>query len=281
MTGAYANTAALRSDLERFVAMVSDAADLSAPVPRLTWTAAETVAHATGSVAALGGAVVGDVSAVAPIVEAAVQPVGPHVTQGEACAPVNEVTVRHFRTDTPKEAAANLQASGELLLAAIPNSPPDVDRPTPWYGPGKTRTAGTIAAAGHGEILIHGLDVARALGRPWPIAPESAGPVIAATMRGMAQYLLTPAGRAFHGVVEVRISGFDRFTLEFADGTVTVGGPRRWRDVTYRVTMSPEAALMVGYGRASLWSYVAKGQIRPGGPQPWRAPGFGTLLSKP
>lgn len=277
--GAYENTRALRSDLERFVAMVSAAADLSAPVPRLRWTAGQTVAHATASVAALGAAVVGDVAGVTPIVAAAVQPDGPHVTQGEAVAPVNEVTVRHVRP--PKEAAAGLLASGEALLAAIPGSAPEVDRPTPWYGPGKTRTAGTLAAAGHGELLVHGLDVARALGLRWPIPPESAGPVIATTFRGMAPYLVTAAGRAFRGVVDVRILGVDRFTFEFAGGAVTVGEPRRWRDVTYRVSMTPEAALMVGYGRASLWSYVVRGAIRPGGPQAWRAVGFERLLAKP
>lgn len=277
--GAYENTRALRSDLDRFVAMVSAAADLSAPVPRLTWTAAQTVAHATASVAALGAAVVGDVTGVTPIVAAAVQPVGPHVTQGEAVAPVNEVTVRHVRP--PKEAAAGLLASGEALLAAIPGSGPDVERATPWYGPGRTRTAGTLAAAGHGEVLVHGLDVARALGVRWPIPAESAGPVIAKTFRGMAPHLLTPAGRAFRGVVEVRIAGVDRFTFEFADGAVSVGEPRRWRDVTYRVSMTPEAALLVGYGRASLWSYVLRGAIRPGGPQPWRSVGFERLLAKP
>ena len=134
-TGAYESIRALRSDLDRFVSMVSEA-DLAVRVPGLTWTVGDTVAHVTGAVTALGHGVAGDDTGPSPLVEAANQPEGPYVTQSDSVRPVNELVVRHYAADSAKQAAAGLLEAGEVLLGAIPRSGPDAERQTPWYRQG-------------------------------------------------------------------------------------------------------------------------------------------------
>jgi hypothetical protein len=67
--------------------------------------------------------------------------------------------------------------------------------------------------------------------------------------------------------------GGPRYLIAIDDGVahVTGAGPRAdcW------ISADPVAFLLVGYGRASQWSQIARGKLLAGGRKPWLGTAFG------
>ncbi|MET9634020.1 SCP2 sterol-binding domain-containing protein [Lentzea sp. NPDC006480] len=125
------------------------------------------------------------------------------------------------------------------------------------------------------ELLLHGTDLARALGRPWLITRAQA----VACLRGLlpAVVLLTDQeiARRASGTYHLRLRGGDDWTLHVRDGAVRVE-PGRPRRADVRISVDPAGFLLGSVGlvsRSRAWPVVR-------GRRPWLVLRFGRLFSR-
>lgn len=115
-------------------------------------------------------------------------------------ATVNGTLIREFSQGAdPRplaEAVTMIEEGLAAFLAATATLEPDAPLATPWYGPGVTRTPDTLTALALGELLVHGLDIARATSAPWPIGRTEAAIVADEVFARMLPLMLTDRGRA-------------------------------------------------------------------------------------
>jgi uncharacterized protein (TIGR03083 family) len=283
MAGIYEHVSALRSDLDRFTALIASepsAASLAKPVPGLTWTAGEVISHVTAVLTAMAATLRGEALPFADAIEDL--PATGTVPVNQIVAIANERGVEAYKPVDVDSAAVMISEAGKELIEAVSQAAdPSRVCPTPWYGIGATRTAGTLAAVTHGELLMHGLDLARALGRPWELPRASAAPVAYALLSGMAPYMVTDAGRALTATFALSIRGGERIVVRFANGAMTTEALVGRVHADCRMSMDPAAVLMTGYGRASQWPYIARGQLLAYGREPWLAMKFLGCLHRP
>ncbi len=176
----------------------------------------------------------------------------------------------------PAQLAALLIDENETLLAAIGDDP---DRHLHWYD--VEVPAASIAGVWLGELLIHGLDLARTLGRGWPIDRDQAVAVFEALVPIFPRVVNQDAAPKAAGTYHLRVRGHADYAFEVTpDGDLTIESRKPDR-ADLHVSVSPVAYLLVGYGRANEWAAVAKGQIRAWGRKPWLAPRFGSLFNPP
>ena len=130
-------------------------------------------------------------------------------------------------------------------------------------------TPEAMTAALVGEQLVHGFDLARAVGRRWSIDPSAARLMLAGTAPLLAHFVDDEAIRHVSARIEVRIVRGARFTLVLERGRAAVepGGGRCdcW------IRAQPVPWLLTGFGRVNRWLPLLRGQILAGGRRPWIA----------
>lgn len=131
-----------------------------------------------------------------------------------------------------------------------------------------------------GEAVLHGYDIATAVGRPWPIDPTHAllilygyGPVFGTILNPD-----TAPGVTAGFAIELR--GGPSFTGRFTDGEFAFEAPDSG-PVDCTITADPAAFLLWGTGRIPPWPAVALGLITPGGRRPDLALRFADLFAYP
>lgn len=120
------------------------------------------------------------------------------------------------------------------------------------------------------ELLVHGHDVAAALGQPWPIDPLH----VALAVEGVNQVLpgfVDPRAAAGHtATYEYRLRGLARHTYVFRDGVLTVNPPDHPRPDVH-ISADPVTALLLNYGRIGPLRPAVTGKVRAWGRKPWLA----------
>lgn len=126
------------------------------------------------------------------------------------------------------------------------------------------RALGTLL----GEFLVHGHDIARTLGQPWPID----GAYVPMVLAGLHQVLpgwVNPATAGEHTVTyELRLRGLARYRYVFTDGRLAVNPPHPGR-IDVRITADPATALLLVYGRMRPWRAALTGKVYAWGRRPW------------
>ena len=126
------------------------------------------------------------------------------------------------------------------------------------------------------EQLVHGLDFARALKRPWRIDCRDAILVASASMALVPEIIDRDGTAGVHATFELRLRGGPRYRVRIDDGTATVtevsGSADCWMNV------DPVAALLLGYGRIGQWGQLLRGRLIVGGRKPWLVLKFSELL---
>src|SRR5260221_10811295 len=227
MTSVVPDRRAVRQALEqesgRVAGLVRDSAPLDGSVPGLDWTRAQLIAHLCAISEAFAATLRGE-DFVARFGAQFVGSYGTGPTFPEAVAATNARVLADVSFPGPAEAADALITGTARLLDAF-DANPDLEarRPAPWYGPDVTLPAGNILALAVCEILVHGYDLARAVGadlRPTEGMAESATAVAAAMMSEMLPRMLDQhSASGFTGGFEIRIRGGQRFVLRITDGT--------------------------------------------------------------
>ncbi|MFC5183275.1 maleylpyruvate isomerase N-terminal domain-containing protein [Actinomadura harenae] len=146
-----------------------------------------------------------------------------------------------------------------------------------WIGGAQVTLSGLF---GHmiNELLLHGHDIAAALGRPWEIPSRDASYFFGEFIVGMANNgvggLLDGGGRprARPISVEFRSAYTEPVTLRLANGEVTAHPPSAAPDV--RLTFDPAAFNLMLFGRMSKPRAALTRKIVVGGRRPWLLPVF-------
>jgi uncharacterized protein (TIGR03083 family) len=197
-------------------------------------------------------------------------------TAAELTAADNRRQLAGHAERDPSRLAAELSEAVPAFIAAAAAAPAGDLVSTPFGMP--VRPA-TIAAIVLGEQLIHGLDLARAAGQPWPITAGDARLVIPGLMDVLPGYINRDRARGLRARYELRFGGDLRYQLAIDDGTGTVGPATGRPDCV--ITADPAAFLLVGYGRISQRGPILRGQLRSGGRKPWLGFRFGGLTVNP
>jgi uncharacterized protein (TIGR03083 family) len=153
----------------------------------------------------------------------------------------------------------------------------DPGAPTPFYG--MMHSVEGLAGIALGELLVHGLDLARLLGQPWPITPEQALAAIAGTLPTLPNFTDASVAASGAGTYHLHPRGGDDWTVRVAEGGATVSRGRPER-ADLHVSFDPVAYMLVGYQRRSQWRALLGGQIVAWGRKPWLGLRFGKLFAE-
>jgi hypothetical protein len=267
---------AFAAESERVTALARSCRVPSASVPGLTWDAGQLVAHLTAVYMVFGMALRGQHQDTE--LEGAVRAAGWDTGLSAAVAAANAYGIGLLRVDDPVVAADGLAEQAAALRAAI-DAVDDLaaEVPAPWYGIGVRRTTGTLASLAVTESLVHGRDLALAVGGGARMSQCSAAAAAPTVMSAMLPLLLDE--RKAKGVdarFEVRVRGGEPFALHVAHGRAECfAAGEQGADCV--LTLDPRAALLVGFGRRSLARVTLTGGALSAGRRPWlglRFPGF-------
>jgi uncharacterized protein (TIGR03083 family) len=248
--------------------------DPDARVPGLTWSAGETAAHLVADLREHAALAAG-----AHRPAAATSELGDGRTAAERGAGANQAQLDAFPERDLTVLADLLEDAAAGLNAAVAHLPEEEEIVT---ANGVRMTPPTLVSICLGEQLIHGLDLARAAGRAWPIDRSDALLVIPGIMAIAADYTDTALTDGVHLDYELRFGPSERYRFAIDGAQVSVSpGYRQDGRPDCTITADPVAFLLVGYGRVGQWSQILRGKLRAGGRRPWLALRFSSLLIRP
>jgi len=187
----------------------------------------------------------------------------------------------------PRPLPESLARDNEQALAAVPERDPrvladllatevaelldvlgtDGQRPA-WYFTVPHTTAG-LGAVLLTELLVHGLDLARATRRPWPITRPQATACIGGVLPAVAAVADPVAVGTYH----LHVRGGEDWTIDIRDGAVTVA-PGRPPRADLHFSVDPVAFLLNAYGHLGRTRALLTGRLVAWGRKPWLAGRF-------
>lgn len=261
--------AALAAAVARSVELWRGIDNPGARVPGLRWTAAETAAHVVGDMREYAEALTrqlrGDVD-------------GDAIPAGSPAKLRTAVNDRHLvdvAERDPRRLADMLHETAEHYLGAAAA----VDHTPIVTADSLVLEPSFMTCLLLGEQLVHGLDIARATGRPWTISREDALRVVPAALALAPNYLRQSRTRDMHVSFELRMRGGGRYRIAVDDGSAVVSAAGGKADCV--ITADPVTFLLLGFGRVSQWPQIIRGKLVAGGRKPWLAAKFATLLASP
>jgi uncharacterized protein (TIGR03083 family) len=252
------------SGTERMADLITTAPDINLLAQRCEWSLREVAAHFI-----TGAPMFADMANGIP---------GP-------CARLDKAYVKEFceRRIADVSETDPLKLSRLLLDAVEDFLDTTVDRPGDdpiTFQAGLSHTLFGLVGIFLGEVLLHGYDMASALGCPWPIDAGDAALVLAAyTPLYNAWPPDAERTKGLTAAVGIELRGVGEMTARFTDGTFATEPTGSPVDAT--LSADPVAFLMVGSGRLSRCEAVALGAMSVGGNRPDLAFDFPTLFVYP
>lgn len=136
------------------------------------------------------------------------------------------------------------------------------------------------------ECLIHGHDIARATGRPWPIQRHHAllavegGVLPLITALPPTALLNQEKAGSFQARFDLRLRGGGRTLLVFDRGSLTLDAGCA-RDVDAHLSADPAALMLVFIGRQAIAKPLLEGKLTAWGRRPWKLARMLTAISPP
>ncbi|MFE7584137.1 maleylpyruvate isomerase N-terminal domain-containing protein [Streptomyces gardneri] len=277
--------AALAAAIPRLARLLREVPDLDAASGVPKWTVGDVGAHLASVYLAYGSVVPADATPdAAPgagIDWESVLPSGdlPFV---ERITAMNDTSIGLLDGEGRARLGDLLAERGEAFLRITEGLDPDTPVTAPWYGPEPTLTVAVVTGLMLSESLVHGLDIARGAGLPWPIGADEASLVIGQSMPTMMSLALdTVKARGVRIAFDLVVKGGPRLAVVVADGTMTVTRDAPPRAYDCRLTVEPTAFLLVSFRRTPIWKAIALGRMRAGGRKPWLAARLGDLVATP
>jgi uncharacterized protein (TIGR03083 family) len=227
----------------------------------LEWTLAETAAHLVVGLRGYTGAVQGDMTEWShhiPGSTAFRERLSGMTTSSLAAVPSRD----------PAVLSRALTDALDAFLEAGAGVPAEQPVPTPWYAPDATLPLGVATCLLLGEQVIHGWDIARTLGRPWPIAREHALLLVHVFMTMVPLALNPDAARGTRTVYAMHVRGGPGFVLRVENGTAAVE-PLGSQRIDCHISGDPVSLTLAAYGRISQWRAIARGGLLAYGRRPW------------
>lgn len=248
---------ALAGAMERVAELIASIPDPQVLVPNSPWTVRDFAAHLI-----LAGGQYTDMAQGVPSVYQSVDPAYLHAEFTRRQADIAE-------TDPTKLSRLFVDAM-EGYLDGTSDLPGDT--PVIMHGQ-NPYTVGGMAGVLLGEELLHGYDIATAIGRPWPLDPADCELVLAGYAPVLGYFLDPDTARGLSAGFGIELRGAGAMTVRFTDGVFGLeeagAGP-----VDATISADPVAFLMVGTGRLSRYQAVALGLLSVGGNRPDLAIGF-------
>jgi uncharacterized protein (TIGR03083 family) len=240
----------------RFAELLRSAPDPHASVPGLDWTIAEVAAH-----------VVSLTARYVPFVQ------GQEKTFPASIPEMNARELEALSALTLEELADRLECGTASLLSLCPSG----QAPARFFDLESDCTSAIALYVE--ELLVHGLDVARAMGRPWSISHDEAVMAIGALTVPLPKFVDPQTANGMRATYEFRLRGGPTCAMAVADGAVTfLPGPARNADC--RILADPLAFLLTGADRESQWKALLTGKLLAFGRKPWLALRFKKLFVK-
>ncbi|MCR3721020.1 MULTISPECIES: maleylpyruvate isomerase family mycothiol-dependent enzyme [Prauserella salsuginis group] len=136
------------------------------------------------------------------------------------------------------------------------------------------RSLGTLL----GEFIVHGHDIATALGRSWPIDPEHVPMVLTGMHQVMPGWIDRDAAAGHTATYHVRLRGGPMQIYSFRDGALTIGESGRPH---VRISADPATWLLLVYGRGNPTRAALTGKVVAYGRKPWLASGLAKRFLPP
>jgi hypothetical protein len=131
-----------------------------------------------------------------------------------------------------------------------------------------------------GELILHGFDMATAVGYPWPIDPQHVLIVLNGYGPAFGLVVNQDRARGLNAGIGIELRDGPAFTSRFVDGRYQVEPPDSGpMDCT--LSADPVAFLLVGSGRLNPLTAVALGLLAAGGQHPELALSFNQLFVYP
>lgn len=254
-----ADQAALDRARDRLSALIAAATDLEVPIPGSEWSARQAVAHlitATDLYGELANGTASPYPAMDPVV----------------IANENSRRLADIGETEPAKLAALLDDGLERYLEILDGHAGG--QQVIWHGGVRAELA-TLAGVLLAEALIHGFDIARALGRSWPIEAQDALIVLAAYGSCVPLAVDAERTRGLTASIELALEGADAVRISFVDGQLSASDDVE-ADAT--LTADPVAFLLVRTGRLDRFPAFALGRLAAGGRRPELAVRFFDLF---
>lgn len=244
---------------DELLAAMSDTQDV-VPVPGLAWTVSETAAHLVTLLNQSAAYASGVRDGAAE--RAALPP------RGGAAARMNTGNARELDAFVERRLPVlrQLLASAVHDYATVITSRRDGGPIETLFG---QEDPAAMTAALVSEQLVHGFDLARAVGRPWSIDPAAARLALTGTAAFLPGLVDAEAIRDIRARIEFRIAGADPFTLVLDHGQAAVE-PGDGRCDCW-IAAQPGPYLLLAYKRIGPWRPLLRRQIRSGGRRRWLA----------
>lgn len=153
------------------------------------------------------------------------------------------------------------------------------DTPVIMHGQNPYTVAG-MAGILLGEELLHGYDIATAIGRSWPLDPADTELVLAAYAPVLGFFLDPETTRGLSAGFGIELRGVGEMTVRFTDGVYGLEEAGA-APVDATISADPVAFLMVGTCRLSRYQAIALGLLSVGGSDPDLAIRFWDLFLYP
>jgi hypothetical protein len=132
-----------------------------------------------------------------------------------------------------------------------------------------------------GEAMIHGYDIARALGRRWHIPSAWAETTLRGVVEAAPLYFLPERSAGLHARFEMRLRGIEtRALFTITDDELQISQPGGGRADCY-ISGEPTALLLLLYGRTGPLRPALTGHVVAWGRRPWLALRFPGVFRNP
>jgi hypothetical protein len=172
------------------------------------------------------------------------------------------------------EIADRLDESLARLLAALESAEKaGEDAARVWIVAGTQLPMSSLTCHILNELTVHGWDIARAEGVPWPIERSHAAMIIDGfiypSLNALGRAMVSDAAVSKRARFQVRLRGTGSTSwLRFANGDFSVeNSPQGPVDV--HLSVDPEAYLLVAWARISQWPAIGQGKMLAWGRKPW------------
>lgn len=266
--------AALASVAHRIATLLADEFDSSRRIPGMEWTVADAVAHVASETRSFARLASGDTTPEEMWAKFAPRTEG--LSSSERMAALNSAEIASFDR-------SHISRGGELTEAAVGDflaTTKDWPSSRLFRGIEGDLTLPTATCVVLFEMLIHGGDLARGLGKPWMIPADDARLVLTGITALLPDQLDAAVAGDTRATVYMRIRGGPHFVVWIHDGVLEVGTEPTER-IDCHISANPVAFLLVSAGRRSQMSGVLSGQLVAWGRRPWLAMRLPHLLQAP